>query len=147
MSGDYDRGDDGLNGRQRVFVAEYVRDLNATRAALRAGYASASAASQALEPLDNRIHSLISRGLFDDAHEHEPQPELSAQPARDPRCSQRGRRLVDATDDRTNHQRLPSIAFSEPCGVRPAQLSGAVPISHAEWTPCGRRRGVLPRSE
>ena len=32
-----------LNDRQRRFVAEYLADLNATRAAIRAGYSASSA--------------------------------------------------------------------------------------------------------
>jgi phage terminase small subunit len=35
--------DDGLTAQQRLFVAEYLKDGNATQAAIRAGYSSRSA--------------------------------------------------------------------------------------------------------
>lgn len=40
------RGDYGLTDQQRRFVEEYLVDLNATQAAIRAGYSANSAASQ-----------------------------------------------------------------------------------------------------
>lgn len=43
-----------LGTRQNAFVAEYLKDLNATQAALRAGYSEASAASQGARLLKNR---------------------------------------------------------------------------------------------
>ncbi|AHE72114.1 terminase small subunit [Enterobacter ludwigii] len=36
-------GDDGLNDQQRLFVAEYLKDRNATQAAIRAGYSEKNA--------------------------------------------------------------------------------------------------------
>ena len=36
----------GLNDKQRLFVAEFLKDLNATQAALRAGYSEKTAYSQ-----------------------------------------------------------------------------------------------------
>lgn len=42
-----------LNERQRRFVAEYLVDLNATQAAIRAGYSEKTAASQASDLLRN----------------------------------------------------------------------------------------------
>jgi phage terminase small subunit len=41
------KGDKGLNPRQRVFAREYQKDLNLSQAAIRAGYGSKSAKSQA----------------------------------------------------------------------------------------------------
>nr|DAY62032.1 MAG TPA: Terminase small subunit [Caudoviricetes sp.] len=35
--------DDGLTGQQRLFIAEYLKDSNATQAAIRAGYSKKSA--------------------------------------------------------------------------------------------------------
>ena len=42
-----------LNDRQRRFVAEYLADLNATQAAIRAGYSAATASEQASRLLAN----------------------------------------------------------------------------------------------
>lgn len=42
-----------LNDRQRVFVAEYLIDLNATQAAIRAGYSGKTAKSQGQRLLTN----------------------------------------------------------------------------------------------
>src|SRR3954466_14333647 len=42
-----------LNDRQARFVAEYLVDLNATQAAIRAGYSPASARTQAADLLTN----------------------------------------------------------------------------------------------
>jgi phage terminase small subunit len=42
-----------LNDRQARFVAEYLLDLNATQAAIRAGYSPASARTQAADLLTN----------------------------------------------------------------------------------------------
>jgi preprotein translocase subunit SecD len=36
-------GDDGINAQQRRFVAEYLKDGNATQAAIRAGYSEKTA--------------------------------------------------------------------------------------------------------
>jgi phage terminase small subunit len=51
------RGADGLTDKQRLFVAEYLVDLNATQAAIRAGYAATTAriiAAQNLSKLNIR---------------------------------------------------------------------------------------------
>ena len=40
---------DGLNERQKVFAAEYLKDRNATQAAIRAGYAPGAARSRGAE--------------------------------------------------------------------------------------------------
>lgn len=42
---------DALSPKQALFVQEYLKDLNGTQAAIRAGYSPASAASQASELL------------------------------------------------------------------------------------------------
>jgi phage terminase small subunit len=42
---------DGLTGKQRIFVQEYTRTLNATEAAKRAGYSTRSAAEIGWENL------------------------------------------------------------------------------------------------
>ncbi len=52
-----------LNPRQRAFVAEYLKDLNATAAAIRAGYSSAAAAPIASRLLtDAKIAFAVERG-------------------------------------------------------------------------------------
>lgn len=51
MAEEYDYSD--LNSRQRAFVSEYLRDLNATQAAIRAGYSPTSAAETASLFLSN----------------------------------------------------------------------------------------------
>lgn len=45
--------EDGLTGKQRAFVAEYLVDLNGTQAAIRAGYAVSGAAVEAHRLLRN----------------------------------------------------------------------------------------------
>lgn len=45
------KGADGLNDKQRLFCAEYIVDLNATRAAVRAGYSERTAKQIAQELL------------------------------------------------------------------------------------------------
>lgn len=47
------KGDDGLTDKQRVFVAEYLKDLNATQAAIRAGYSARTANEQGARLLAN----------------------------------------------------------------------------------------------
>lgn len=44
---------DELNERQKLFVAEFLKDRNATQAAIRSGYSARSARSQAAELLTN----------------------------------------------------------------------------------------------
>lgn len=52
-----------LNDKQRRFAAEYLVDLNATQAAIRAGYAPNSAGVQAHDLLKNpNITALIAEG-------------------------------------------------------------------------------------
>jgi phage terminase small subunit len=52
-----------LNDKQRAFAREYLVDFNATQAAMRAGYASASAAQQASDLLRNpNIQILVEEG-------------------------------------------------------------------------------------
>jgi phage terminase small subunit len=57
------RPDDvALNARQRLFVAEYLKDKNATQAAIRTGYSARSAKSIATENLSKpAIRSAIDR--------------------------------------------------------------------------------------
>jgi phage terminase small subunit len=45
------KGEDGLNDKQRQFCAEYIVDLNATQAAIRAGYSQRTARAIAQELL------------------------------------------------------------------------------------------------
>lgn len=47
------KGEDGLTDKQRVFVAEYLKDLNATQAAIRAGYSARTANEQGARLLAN----------------------------------------------------------------------------------------------
>lgn len=53
-----------LNAKQRIFVAEYLVDKNATQAAIRAGYARTSAHSQAHDLLKKpEISDAIAKGI------------------------------------------------------------------------------------
>jgi phage terminase small subunit len=53
-----------LTPRQRVFVAEFLVDRNATQAAIRAGYSAATAATQGPRLLQNvGIQTAVERGL------------------------------------------------------------------------------------
>ena len=53
---------DGLSTRQKAFALEYLRDRNATQAAIRAGYSPRSANAQAPQLLANpRIAAFINR--------------------------------------------------------------------------------------
>ena len=49
-----------LTDKQRVFVAEYVIDLNATRAAVAAGYSPKTAASMGCQLLDHKAYPLVA---------------------------------------------------------------------------------------
>lgn len=49
------KGLDGLTQQQRLFVAEYVKDNNATQAAVRAGYSAATAQQQGSRLLKNVV--------------------------------------------------------------------------------------------
>lgn len=54
----------GLEPRQSLFVAEYLKDLNATQAAIRAGYSTKGADAQASRLLGNvRIQAALADGL------------------------------------------------------------------------------------
>lgn len=55
---------DNLNEKQRLFAKEYLVDLNASKAALRAGYAAASAYNQGHELLKNEfVQSVIQEEM------------------------------------------------------------------------------------
>lgn len=55
-----------MTPRQRLFVREYLRDLNATRAAIRAGYSKASATTEGPRLLDNAgVRQAIDSALAD----------------------------------------------------------------------------------
>lgn len=52
-----------MNDRQKRFVAEYLIDLNATQAAIRAGYSEKAAAAQASRLLTNaKISAAVAKG-------------------------------------------------------------------------------------
>ncbi|MEG6183065.1 terminase small subunit [Enterobacter sichuanensis] len=54
--------DDGLTAQQRLFVAEYLKDNNATRAAIRAGYSKKTAREQSSRLLSNvKVAQAITR--------------------------------------------------------------------------------------
>ncbi|PTM36835.1 hypothetical protein DA103_06745 [Enterobacter cloacae] len=54
--------DDGLTAQQRLFVAEYLKDNNATRAAIRAGYSKKTAREQSSRLLSNvKVARAIAR--------------------------------------------------------------------------------------
>ncbi|MCK7419816.1 terminase small subunit [Enterobacter asburiae] len=54
--------DDGLTAQQRLFVAEYLKDNNATRAAIRAGYSKKTAREQSSRLLSNvKVAQAIAR--------------------------------------------------------------------------------------
>ena len=55
-----EKGDDGLTYKQRQFIAEYLVDLNATQAAIRAGYSKKTAGAIATE---NLTKPLISKAI------------------------------------------------------------------------------------
>lgn len=50
-----EKGEDGLTAQQRLFVAEYGKDQNATQAAIRAGYAPETARQQGSRLLTNAV--------------------------------------------------------------------------------------------
>lgn len=53
-----------MNEKQKIFVTEYIKDLNATQAAKRAGYSEKSAHSQGIRLLkDERIKNAITKSL------------------------------------------------------------------------------------
>ncbi|EKP1097166.1 terminase small subunit [Enterobacter hormaechei] len=54
--------DDGLTAQQRLFVAEYLKDNNATQAAIRAGYSKKTAREQSSRLLSNvKVAQAIAR--------------------------------------------------------------------------------------
>lgn len=54
----------GLNPKKRRFVAEYLKDLNGTQAAIRSGYAEATAKEQACRLLkEPQIQALVKKGM------------------------------------------------------------------------------------
>jgi hypothetical protein len=54
--------DDGLTAQQRLFVAEYLKDGNATQAAIRAGYSKKTAQEQSSRLLpDRQPHQALAR--------------------------------------------------------------------------------------
>lgn len=59
------KGADGLTDQQRMFVAEYLRDRSATKAAVRAGYAPETARQQGSRLLTN----VVIRRLVNSHHE------------------------------------------------------------------------------
>src|SRR5688572_14662865 len=65
-----------------------------------------TALRQVLQSLGNGADLLVRRTGLDDVHEDEPESELAAQAASDPRCPLRGLRVVRAADDRAGHQFL-----------------------------------------
>jgi len=85
-------------------LVETVRRVADLDQPVRATVGVAVGVGQAIGPRGNPVDRLVHRPLGDDPHEHQAQPELSAQVACDLSCSLGGRRLVDAADDRTNHQ-------------------------------------------
>jgi phage terminase small subunit len=55
-----------VNDRQQLFVAEYLKDLNATQAAIRAGYSAKTASSQGQRLLRNvEVSAAIAAGKMD----------------------------------------------------------------------------------
>ena len=55
-----------MNDRQQLFVAEYLKDLNATQAAIRAGYSAKTASSQGQRLLRNvEVSAAIAAGKMD----------------------------------------------------------------------------------
>ena len=54
-----------LNERQKLFCKEYLIDLNATQAAIRAGYSKKTAQEQSSRLLSNVIVSTYLQGLLD----------------------------------------------------------------------------------
>ena len=54
---------EGLTPKQAAFVMEYLKDLNATQAAIRAGYSEKTAAEQASRLLSNvKVQAAVTKG-------------------------------------------------------------------------------------
>lgn len=64
-----------LNPKQARFVAEYCRDLNATQAAIRAGYSKKTASSQGERLLRN---AEIASAVAEKTHQHLEKADLTA---------------------------------------------------------------------
>jgi len=62
-SGDIQAVIDSLSDRQRVFCEEYLKDLNATQAAIRAGYTTKNAKQVAFQLMENQAIRIAIDGL------------------------------------------------------------------------------------
>jgi len=62
-SGDVQAVIDSLSDRQRVFCEEYLKDLNATQAAIRAGYTAKNAKQVAFQLMENQAIRIAIDGL------------------------------------------------------------------------------------
>jgi hypothetical protein len=63
---------EGLTPKQAAFVQEYLKDLNATQAAIRAGYSEKTAAEQASRLLSNvKVQEAVTKGREKLAHKVE----------------------------------------------------------------------------
>lgn len=63
---------DKLTAKQRLFVTEYLKDLNATQSAIRAGYSPHTAAEQGARLLANvKVKKAIDRALSERANQTE----------------------------------------------------------------------------
>jgi phage terminase small subunit len=104
---------DSLTDKQAAFVVEYLRDFNATQAAIRAGYSEDSAGAIGWELLKKlEIQAGISAAVEARTHRTEIDVDYVVQGAREvfERCMQRrpvmvkqGRTFVQATDDEGRH--------------------------------------------
>lgn len=62
-SGDVQAVIDSLSDRQKVFCEEYLKDLNATQAAIRAGYTAKNAKQVAFQLMENQAIRIAIDGL------------------------------------------------------------------------------------
>lgn len=69
-SGDIQAVIDSLSDKQRVFCEEYLKDLNATQAAIRAGYASKNAKQVAYQLMENQAIRIAIDGLRAERSNH-----------------------------------------------------------------------------
>lgn len=69
-SGDVQAVINSLSDRQRVFCEEYLKDLNATQAAIRAGYASKNAKQAAYQLMENQAIRIAIDGLRAERSNH-----------------------------------------------------------------------------
>jgi phage terminase small subunit len=65
-----------LTDKQRRFVDEYLIDLNATQAAIRAGYSAKAAQGQGSRLLSN---AMVARAVAEGAHKRAAKAEVTAQ--------------------------------------------------------------------